>query len=514
MNKTLALAGLGLLACPTAVRAQEQSLETVVRAQTAALERQEARIRALEQQIAAMSSSQVAASPRSAPTSAATSASSTPGIAPMRVANAQGAPASSQSRADRLRALPAGNAALRPPPDPLTAPSPSGASDLADEEFDWRKGLPQITSADGRFAFRLRGRALFDASTTFGSRFDARNITGTEARSVRLGVEGRAGDHIAYQVEADYADNQLALRGAYLALSDKWGANTYELSLGNRLTDRSFDGASSSDSLPLLERSAAALATAPRKGSFGLGAMVRVFAPTWHAAIQLDGNEASGNGSVDDSATLTGRVHWNPWRSQDAIIHLGAWGYREWFSSGLASAALTTRVGGRFNDLITVQAASLASPDHGQAFGLEAGGTWRSFWMFGEYGERDVYARDLVGGRHVGVSAGSIATGYYLTGEKAPYVARGGTWSKPRVLHPVVDGGSGAVEIAARYDQLSYSGPLGGDGWSATVGVNWYLLDWVRLSLDGIHWRTDNRAGAFVGGDTGNTLYSRVQVSF
>ncbi|MDG6745763.1 porin, partial [Staphylococcus aureus] len=63
-------------------------------------------------------------------------------------------------------------------------------------------------------------------------------------------------------------------------------------------------------------------------------------------------------------------------------------------------------------------------------------------------------------------------------------------------------------------DQLSYSGPLGGDGWSATVGVNWYLLDWVRLSLDGIHWRTDNRAGAFVGGDTGNTLYSRVQVSF
>jgi hypothetical protein len=116
-------------------------------------------------------------------------------------------PAGQSPRADRLHQIPAGNAALRPPPDLLTSPSPSGGDAAGDEAFDWRKGLPQVTSRDGRFAFRVCGRALFDLSATTGSRFASRNITGTGACSVRLGVEGRAGEKIAYQVEVDFADS-------------------------------------------------------------------------------------------------------------------------------------------------------------------------------------------------------------------------------------------------------------------------------------------------------------------
>jgi len=479
--------------------AQQTTLERLVEDQAKMLREQQARIDALERSVKAMTVSQASTSPPVQPTPAAVA---------VQIGQAEPKPT---TRADRIRQVPAGNAALRPAHEPLTSPSPSGQLTGGDEVFDWRKGLPQITSQDGRFAFRLRGRALLDLSTTFGSGFDARNITGTEARSVRLGVEGRAGDAVAYLVEVDFSNNQAALRSAYLALTEKWGQNSWEFSLGNRLTDRSFDGASSSDSLPLLERSAAALATAPRKGSFGLGAMIKVFAPTWHAAAQIAGNEPSANGSVSDSATFTGRVHWNPWRSQDAIVHLGAWAYRENFSAGVTAIPLATQVGGRFNDLVTTQALSLTNPDHGNAFGLEAGGTWRSFWALGEYGKRDLYAHS---GGQVGVNAGSISTGYYLTGEKAPYVARTGTWSKPRVLHPLTEGGLGAIEIAGRYDRLRYSGPTGADGWSATIGANWYLLDWVRLSLDGISWHTNNRTGTFIGSDDGQTIYSRVQVSF
>ncbi|SFO43091.1 OprO/OprP family phosphate-selective porin [Sphingomonas sp. OK281] len=496
-----AIVATSALVAVTPARAQDAALERLVREQAILLQLQQARIDALERSVQAISAT-------NGGRSQARESSSTTTLMPRELA--QGGTRRAE-RADALRQVPAGNAALRPPSDPLTSPSQSGQVAGGDEVFDWKKGLPQVVSQDGRFAFRLRGRALLDLSTTFGSRFDARNITGTEARSVRLGVEGRAGDKLAYLVEADFANNQTALRSAYLALTDKWGKASWELSLGNRLTDRSFDGASSSDSLPLLERSAAALATAPRKGSFGLGATLKAFAPTWHAAVQIAGNDVSTNGSVSDSATFTGRVHWNPWRSQDAIIHLGTWAYRENFSSGVTGVALATQVGGRFNDLVTTQAMSLLNPDHGNAFGFEAGGTWKSLWMFGEYAKRDLYARGEVG---AGVTAGSISTGYYLTGEKAPYVARTGTWSKPRVLHPIAEGGSGAVEIAARYDRLDYSGLTGADGWSATLGANWYLMDWVRLSLDGISWHTNNRTGTFIGGDDGNTVYTRVQVSF
>lgn len=497
LHKAASAALLMLPAFPAAAQATPASLEQLVKDQAAALAAQQARIEALERRLAALE-----------PVVQETAATAA------EVAQAKPVVETRLDRLERLRNLPAGNAAMRPASDPLTAPSPSQAANEPDETFDWAKGLPQITSADGRSAMRLRGRMLFDTTTSIGSGFDRRNITGTKARAIRLGVEGKLGDVIGYQVEFDLTDNQAALRGAYLSFTKKWGANTYELSLGNRLTDRSMEGASSSDSQPFLERNATALATAPRKGSFGLGAMARVYGKTWHAAVQLDGNEASTNGSFDDSTTLTGRVHWNPWRNKDAIVHLGVWGYREDFSKGLASIPLSTRIGGRFNELITIQASSLLEPDHGQAFGLELGGVYKSFWMFGEYGERDVWARKSAGERHVGVRAGSIGAGYYLTGEKPPYVARGGVWSKPRVLEPVTDGGWGALEIAARYDRVSYSGPLGGEGYSTTVGLNWYLLDWVRLTPNWIHWRTENRAGTYAGADEGDTVVGRVAVSF
>lgn len=491
----------------TAARAQDRgALERLVREQAEALKAQQRRIDALEERLA-----RIEDGPAVGPTAiAAAQAAQTPAPpAPTpTLAERQAA------RRDSLRQLPAGNAALRPPPDPLTAPSPSQMAKAQDESFDWTKGLPRITSSDGRFSMRLRGRMMFDASTTFGSDYPARNITGTRARSMRLGIEGKAGDHIAYQLEADFAGNQVEVRGAYLSLTDKWGGRTYELSLGNRLTDRSLEGASSSDSLPLMERSIAVLATAPRKGSFGLGAMARVYGKNWHAAFQIDGNDISENGSVSDNLTYTGRVHWNPVRGQDGLVHLGAWAYREEFVTAQPSASLSQRVGGRFNDLVTVQAASLLQPDHGQAYGLEAAGIWKSAYIIGEYGERDVWARESAGGRHVDVSAGSVTAGYYFTGEKPPYVARSGTWSKPRVLDSLVDGGMGAIEVAARYDRLSYSGPLGGEGYSATLGLNWYLIDWVRLAVNAIHWRTENRAGTFAGKDEGNTLIGRVQVSF
>ena len=66
-------------------------------------------------------------------------------------------------------------------------------STATDGPTSWRAGGPEFRSADGFYRLRVRGRVAFDASTTSGSAYDERNITGTEMRAIRLGAEGRIG---------------------------------------------------------------------------------------------------------------------------------------------------------------------------------------------------------------------------------------------------------------------------------------------------------------------------------
>ena len=76
-------------------------------------------------------------------------------------------------------------------------------------------------------------------------------------------------------------------------------------------------------------------------------------------------------------------------------------------------------------------------------------------------------------------------------------------------------GGLGAIELTARYENLDYTDlVLGGDGWAATLGVNWYLNSFTRIQLNGIQWHTNNRAGTYTGGDDGQTVSARVGVTF
>jgi phosphate-selective porin OprO and OprP len=54
----------------------------------------------------------------------------------------------------------------------------------------------------------------------------------------------------------------------------------------------------------------------------------------------------------------------------------------------------------------------------------------------------------------------------------------------------------------------------GGQGWAATIGANWYLNSFTRFQANLVHWNTDNRAGAYVGPDDGQTVMTRIAVTF
>ncbi|PZU10000.1 MAG: porin [Sphingobium sp.] len=403
------------------------------------------------------------------------------------------------------------------PPGPAdldVAQARAVAANPAGVTTEWGAGLPVFRSADGVFTYKPRGRILVDVSSTFGSRFDDRNTTTTGMRALRLGLEGGVGPHFFYQFESDFSENEVDIVTAFLGWRNRLSSKVdYDVRAGHLFNDRAFEGSTGSDSTPFLERSTVSTAIIPQRGFYGIGIMARLFGPNWHASASVTGDRIDGQQATNDSRTVSARAHWNPIKTDRALLHLGAWGFDEALSDAATTLTRSTVIGGRFNGTVRVATGELLGGRSTTGYGIELGGYTGSLWIMGEAGRR--IAR-LTGDRPNFTSkAWSLSTGFFLTGELPPYNPRLGSFGQPNVLRPTFDGGPGAIELTARYENLDYTDlVLGGDGWAATLGVNWYLNSFTRLQLNAIHWRTDNRAGSFTGSDDGQTVSARVGVTF
>lgn len=445
-----------------------------------------------------------------------------------------------RARLDALEARAAPVAQAANPPPAVTAPSPvqtapagadpfpnivtPGPADLslaqakaanpAGLTTDWNSGAPLLRSADGRFTFKPRGRILMDASTTMGSGYADRNMTTTGGRALRMGIEGGAGPHLFYQFEVDYANNGVDLVTAFLGWRNRIAgtAMEYDVRVGHLFNDRSFEGGTRSDMTPFLDRNTVATSIIPQRAFYGVGIQPRLFGPNWHLSFTLTGDRVDGTQAASDSRTVMVRGHWNPFKTGRALIHLGAWMFDEHLSGTAGILTRNAAIGGRFNDALRISTGALTGGTGDTGYGLEAGGYSGPLWLMGEWGQRQARTRQ---GDTLDTRAMSISGGWFLTGELPPYNPRTGNMAQPKVRHSILDDGTGAIELVARYEQLSFDGlPTGGSGWAATVGTNWYLTNLVRVMFNLIHWHTDNRSGVFTGKDDGQTATARVSVSF
>ncbi|MBB4099362.1 OprO/OprP family phosphate-selective porin [Sphingomonas kyeonggiensis] len=379
-------------------------------------------------------------------------------------------------------------------------------------QVDWSKGTPEFASADGNFTFRPRGRILIDLGTTTGSSVPSRNITATRARSLRLGLEGTIGKHLSYVLEGDFANNDVTIKSAYLAWTTRFLGQQTEFALGNRLNDRGLDGSSGTISVPFLERNVVAQGIIPARGFFGLGAAARVYGSHWHVGVQVSGDDINNASTSSDSRTIAARAHWNPVKTANWLVHLGAWGFNEKIAGDVVRPVRSIAIGGFYNDNLRVLPGDFAHATRGNGYGAEFALFHRTLWASAEAGARDLRKGSGEAAHH---SAWSLATGWFLTGETPPYLARGGVWSRPKVLQPVTSGGSGALELAARYEEIDYSdSPLAGRGTAATLGVNWYLNNFTRLQLNAIDWTITSPSGTGMASDHGQSLVGRAQIAF
>ncbi|MFT8431564.1 MAG: porin [Acetobacter orientalis] len=389
----------------------------------------------------------------------------------------------------------------------------------------WGKGLPQITTPDNAYSFRMRGRILADYGSGVGSLYPEHNISRTVMRAARIGVEGNA-HQLSWVLEGDYSNNQLSVMSAFVTWSDKMAGHLVEYSLGNKFNERGFDGSTGSDQTVFLDRDGVANTLLPVKGWYGMGGAFKIFGKDWHVATQITGNDVNTinqTNNIRDDITYMLRTHYIPWRSETSLLHLGAWGFYEDVKPA-TSFSQNIRLLARTDDAFALQFGPTMPIANSLAGGLELFGIWKSAWFLAEGGVRHIKLRDTAplpstnmayAGSSGTEKAVSVQTGIFLTGETPNYFAHTGQWATPRILHPMTADGWGGWELAARLDWIDASSlPTGGRAWTATVGVNWYLLSFARIMLNYTHADVTNRTGKYIGSNSGNIIGVRSAVTF
>lgn len=488
-RKTALAATIGgtLLACTLPAQAADVSnaeLLRLVRQQAEQIQQLEARLAAVEAQAHGAATAGAAAPGADAP---AAQAASTQAQIDAAIADTQ------QTQLDALQAQLA----------QLAAGGVSGGGNVR-----WTDGGPEFRSADGFFSFHPRGRVLLDFSHTDGSAYAARNISGTEARDLRLGAEGSMGA-LDYKIDVDFSDQATSVKDAWIAYDTRLLGIPATFTLGNRLKDRSIDGSGTLSRQPFMERNAVASVGQGVNGYYGVGGFVKLYGDGWHLGASITGDDLDNTGTDSDSIMYAVRAHWNPLKGAQGFVHVGSWYWYEKLADDVTSINNTPRIGQDFNDNLRVSASSIASPTQDEAYGYELGGVWRSFWTFGEYTKRTIDSASTDVSERV---ATSVSAGWLLTGEKPGFSRRSGIWAGTKVLNPVTSGGWGAWELAARFDRYDFRDlPKGGNGRGSTIGVNWYLNDWSRLMFDYVDWSTDNRVGDYKGPDSGQSIGVRAQ---
>lgn len=485
-------AAVGTVLAVTAPQAQaagtgsEAELRTLVQQQAEQLRQQAAQMQALSQRLAALEGGQGSQGPADVAVA----------VDPFQ---AQVAAAVADTRQDDMAILQAQVAQL-------AATGGGGGGNVR-----WNKGGPEFRSSDGRFTFHPRGRVVADFSSTHGSGFDARNITGTDLVSGRLGAEGQMGA-LGYKIDADFADNDVSLKDTYLSYDTRFGGLPTEFYVGNKLKDRGLDGGTSGVRTPFMSRNAVASVGAQQSGYYGLGLTTKVIGNNWHASLAVTGDDIGNDSSASDTIAYLVRAHWNPVKRKDGFIHVGGWYWYEDLGNDVTSINKTSPVALGWNGNVRVSASSIANVTDNHAYGLELGGTYRSLWAFGEHTVRTIESSTV---ESVDQKATSVYAGWLITGERPGFSARSGVWGTTKVLRPVDEGGIGAFELAARYDRYDFlDAARGGEGNAWTLGMNWYLNNWSRLMVNYVHWKTENKVGSFQGPDSGNTVGVRAQVVF
>lgn len=338
---------------------------------------------------------------------------------------------------------------------------------------------PTFTSPDGKFQMKPRGRLLVDAGWV-GDENNGNNISATEFRAARLGIEGIAWGSVAYKFEVDFAGNNVAVKDAYMS----W-KGPVEIKIGQFKLATSLEEATSGRFTTFMER-------ASFTDAFGFGRQIGIGVSKsgdhWSAQAAISRGSISST-APNEGIALAGRVTYGP-EFGDIQAHFG--GSLRYRRAGKGQSDF--RYSQRPHNHLA--ASFLDTTDIARSdtyWGLEAAAVRGPLSLQLEYGWLVADLNDPAAGSAT-FSGGYASLSWFITGESRAYKAGKGTFDRVNVRRPVSEGGIGAWQIAARFDRIDLSdqGILGGEQDSFILGVNWHLNDHARLMANFSHSTIDN----------------------
>jgi phosphate-selective porin OprO/OprP len=336
-------------------------------------------------------------------------------------------------------------------------------------EISW-KGAPLIEGRGG-WSFKPRGRLQYDAGFTNAPDSTGRSDgLGSEARRLRLGVEGDIPGGFGYKFEADFADG-VEIADAILT----YGDDGFTVSVGQHNPFQSLEELTSSRFSSFIERAAFT-------DAFGferrVGASVQYGAGDFlvQGGVFTDTIDALPNKSF----SVDGRAVYMP-KAGGAQLHLAGSAHHSELSDSITAVRYRQRplvhfTSERFVDTGTFGAASETG------YGLEAAAIRGPFHVAAEGFWQSA---DRIGMPDPTFFGGYAEVGYFLTrGDTRGY--KNGTFDRVKPAREVGEGGIGAVQLNLRYDHLDLNdaGIVGGTQNGYIVSLVWTPTDYTRFLLN------------------------------
>jgi phosphate-selective porin OprO/OprP len=354
-------------------------------------------------------------------------------------------------------------------------------------------GLKYIHAKDDSYWFALNGVMRFDEVLFSGSHRDRQGNfpSGGNVRKIEVDVEGGLGKYWVYTLGVDFG-----IGGTRTAMSDSWlGYEGLAENIGVYAGRHSanwfgYENSCSTSWYPFLERSLAANAFYPGDGVGVLGDMWWENSGFTVLALQPDhGPRVTGTRRAGNDRWLgAARYTFAPVHELGDVWHFGvsaAYRHSDTRLDGLnvSEFAYSTRPGGRARDTAQLVNTGSMVANHAHVANVEAARQYGPLLVQAEYTTVFVHRKNS-SLSNVRFDGWNLMAQYMLTGEILRYDVRDGAFSKIDIQSPY-----GAVELAARYDGVNLNDKdlHGGSQKNATVGVNWYLNDNIKLSANYVH---------------------------
>ena len=364
----------------------------------------------------------------------------------------------------------------------LAAPAfAQGVPVTVDDEPVTVGGVPLIagerTGNGNKSEVELYGRVMVDHTFASADEADV-NFSSTQARRLRLGVKGKFGDRVKYNVELNTdSSGDINAEDAWVQYYPTGGS--WSVIVGQDNTHNSFDELSSSRFISFSERAAF---TDAFQLDRRLGISVLDKGSNWTAAAGVHTVNLENSGTQNGWAA-SARVTGTPVNTDDFLLHLGAhWRYRDQGESdGLLRYRQRPQSAGLDRIISTGR---IAEEDNLYGVELYTLGNEGRYWAGGEYVLTEAE------GTPDGISEDSSFSGSTLTGGLAfggGRTYKDGVWKRPRVDNPVGDGGYGALLVEARWDTLDLEDDAidGGKLDTYALAADWYLTKYVHFGVTG-----------------------------